>query len=92
MAIDVEEREDKDMKNALDLSESEDEEEIEDLAEHFTRKNAFREIEVRYAEVRLRGLSKSVGSLDRRHRRTIIFLPVPSSVPFFRTRHRHDPR
>ncbi|KAG8901613.1 hypothetical protein FRC00_006006 [Tulasnella sp. 408] len=46
MTIDAEEGEDKDMKNALDLSESEDEEEIEDLAEHFTRKNAFREIEI----------------------------------------------
>lgn len=56
MAIDAEETEDKDMKNALDLSESEDEEEIEDLAEHFTRKNAFREIEVWYADVRLGGL------------------------------------
>lgn len=46
MTIDTEETEDKDIKNALNLSESEDEEEMEDLAEHFTRKNALRDIEV----------------------------------------------
>ncbi|KAG8895922.1 hypothetical protein FRC01_012125, partial [Tulasnella sp. 417] len=46
MAIDNKDTEAKDLKNALDLSESEDEEETEDLAEHFTRKNSLRDIEI----------------------------------------------
>ncbi|KAG8945616.1 hypothetical protein FRC04_000663 [Tulasnella sp. 424] len=46
MIMDTDETEGKDMKNALDLSESEEEEEVEDLAEHFARKTAFLGVEV----------------------------------------------
>lgn len=52
MIMDTDETEGKDMKNALDLSESEEEEEIEDLAEHFARKTAFLGVEVRFARDR----------------------------------------